>query len=48
MSENFPNLKETDIDTQEAQRAANKLNPNKPTPIHIIIKWQNLKIKRGF
>ncbi len=32
MSENFPNLKETDIKIQEAQRAPNKLNPNRPTP----------------
>ena len=38
MSENFPNLKETDIKIQEAQRAPNKLNPNRPTPRHIIIK----------
>ena len=36
MSENFPNLKETVIKIQEAQRAPNKLNPNKPTPRHII------------
>ena len=33
MSENFPNLKETDTKIQEAQRA-----PNRPTPRHIIIK----------
>ena len=46
ISENFPNLKETDIKIQEAQRAPNKLNPNRPTPRHIIIKWQ--KLKRGF
>lgn len=38
MSENFPNLKETDIKIQEAQRASNKLNPNRPTPRHVIIK----------
>ena len=38
MAENFPNLKDTDIKIQEAQRAPNKLNPNMPTPIHIIIK----------
>ena len=29
-AENFPNLKHTDIKTQEAQRAPNKLNPNSP------------------
>ena len=34
MSENFPNLKETDTKIQEAQRAPNKLNPNRPTPRH--------------
>ena len=46
MAENFPNIKPTDIKVQEAQRAPNKLNPNRPTPRHIIIKWQ--KLKRGF
>ena len=40
MAENFPNLKkERDIQIQEAQiQTPNKLNPNRPTPIHIIIK----------
>ena len=38
MPENFPNLKDTDIKIQEAQRDPNKLNPNWPTPRHIIIK----------
>ena len=38
ISENFTNLKKTDIKIQEAQRAPNKLNPNGPTPRHIIIK----------
>ena len=38
MVENFPNLKHTDINIQEAQRAQNKLNPNRPTLRHIIIK----------
>ena len=28
---NFPNLKDTGIKIQEAQRAPNKLNPNRPT-----------------
>ena len=36
MAENFPNLKHTDIKIQKAQRAPNKLNPNRPTPRHII------------
>jgi len=47
MSENFPNLKETVIKTKEAQRAPNKLNPNRPTPRHIIIKMAKLKDKEG-
>ena len=34
MAEHFPNPKETDIKIQEAQRAPNKLNPNRPTPRH--------------
>ena len=38
MTENFPHLKETDIKIQEAQKAPNKLNPNRPTPGHIILK----------
>lgn len=38
IDENFPNLrKETDIQIQEAQRAPNKISPEKPTPRHIII-----------
>ena len=37
MAENFPNLKkETDIRVQEAGRVPNKMNPNSPTPRHII------------
>ena len=44
---NFPNLKDTELKIQEAQRAPNKLNPYRPTPRHIIIKWQKLVIKRG-
>ena len=35
---NFPNLKDTDFKIQEAQRAPKKMNPNRPTPRHIIIK----------
>ena len=45
MDENFPNLKEIDIKIQEAQRAPNKLNPNRPTPRHIIIKMAKVKAK---
>ena len=45
MAENFPNLKDTDIKVQEAQRAPNKLNPNRPTPRHIIIKMAKVKDK---
>ena len=38
----FPNLKNTDFKIQEAQRAPSKLNPNRPTPRHIIIKMANV------
>ena len=48
MAENFPYPKDTDVKTQEAQRAPNKLNPNRPTPRHIITKMAKLKTKRGF
>ena len=44
MAENFPNLKkETDIHVQEAQRVPNKMNPNRPTLGHIIIKTTKVK-----
>ena len=46
MAENFPNLKNTDIKIQEAQRAPHKLNPNRPTPRHIIIKMSKVKDKK--
>ena len=46
MAEKFPNLKETDIKIQAAQKAPNKLNPN--SPHQDIIKWQKLKLRRGF
>ena len=43
MAENFPNLKkETDI---QVQRVSNKMNPNRPTPRHIIIKMVKVKNK---
>ena len=36
-------VKEIDIQVQERQRIPNKMNPNKPTPRHIIIKITNVK-----
>ena len=46
MAENFPNLKkETYIQVQEAQRVSNKMNPNRLTPRHIIIKMTKGKDK---
>ena len=38
MAENFPNLKNTGVKIQEAQGAPNKVNPDRSTPRHIIIK----------
>ena len=44
MKENFPNLaKEIDIQVQEAQRIPNKLDPERTTPSHIIIKMPKVK-----
>ena len=43
MAENVPNLKDTDIKIQEAQKAPNKLNPNRPTLKHVIIKMTKVK-----
>ena len=43
MAEHFPNLQETAIKIQEAQRAPNKWNPNRPTPRHFIIKMAKVK-----
>ena len=45
MAENVPNLKHTDIKTQEAQRTPNKLNPNRPTPRHMVMKMAKVKDK---
>jgi len=42
---NFPNLKDTDFKIEEAQRAPNKLNPNRPTPRHITIKMAKVNDK---
>ena len=47
MKENFPNLvKEIDMQDQEAQKVPDKMDAKRPTPRHIIIKCQRLKIKR--
>ena len=44
MAEKFPNLrKETDIQVQETQRIPNKMNPNRSTARHIIIKMAKVK-----
>ena len=49
MAENFPNLKkETNTQTQEAQRVPNQINPNRSTPRHNIIKMVKVKDKKGF
>ena len=46
MKENFSNLgKEIDIQAQEAQRVPNKIDENRPTPRHIIIKMPKVKDK---
>ena len=47
MKGNFPNLvKEIDMEVQEAQKVPDKRDTKRSTPIHIIIKCQQLKIKR--
>ena len=39
LTEYFPNLvKKKDTHVQQAQRVPNKLDPERPTPIHIILK----------
>ena len=44
MAENFPNLKkETNIQIQEAKRVPNKINPNRSTARHTIIKTAKVK-----
>ena len=45
ISGKFPNLKDTIFKTQAAQRDPNKLNPNRPTPRHIIIKMEKVNVK---
>ena len=46
MNEKFLNLvKEIDIQIQEAQRVPNKMDPNRTTPRHIMIKMPKVKYK---
>ena len=46
MTENFPGLvEEIGIQIQKTQRVPNQMNPNRPTPRHIIIKMQKFKDK---
>ena len=44
---NFPNLKDTEFKIKGTQKVPNKLNPNRPTPRHIIIKMAKVMIKKG-
>jgi len=39
----FPNIKDTGIKIQEAQKAPNKLNTNRPTPRYVIIRLAKAK-----
>ena len=44
MKENFPNfVKKTDLQVQEAQRVPNKMDANRSTPRHVIIKTSKVK-----
>ena len=44
MAENVPNVgNETDIQIQEGQKGSNKINPNRSTLRHIIIKSSKVK-----
>ena len=46
MKDNFPNLvKEIDTQVQEAQRIPNKMDTNRPTPRHVIIKMRKVEDK---
>ena len=45
IEENFPLVKEINIQVQEAQRIPNKMDAKRPTPRHIIIKMQKVKYK---
>ena len=47
IKENFPNLvKEIDMQVQEAQKVTNKVDAERPTPGHIIIKMPKIKDKK--
>ena len=47
MAENFPNLgREMDIQIHKAQKIPNKLNLNRSTPRHVIIKLSKVKDKK--
>ena len=47
MKENFPNLvKEIDMQVQESQRVPNKMDANRPTPRHILIRMPKVNTKR--
>lgn len=44
MAENFPSLEKViDIQVLEAQRASNKMNSRKKTPVHIVNKIAKIK-----
>ena len=44
MAKNFPNLKKkTDTQVQETQRVTNKMDPNRDTPRHSIVKIANVR-----
>ena len=44
MAKNFPNLKKkTDTQVQETQRVTNKMDPNRHTPRHSIVKIANVR-----
>ena len=45
MKENFPNLKEIDVQIQDAHRVPNKMDEKRPTSRHIIIKMAKVKDK---
>ena len=45
MSDKISNLKKTDNKIKETQKSSNNLNPNRPTPRHIIIKMAKVKDK---
>jgi len=48
IAENCPNLeKETSIPVQEAERTPPKINKNRSTPQHIIVKLANLRAKEA-